>query len=264
MSKIVFLGTGGGRFVTAHQTRATGGIYMELDKVRFMIDPGPGCIVHAKQYGVNLGRVNVLILSHNHMDHTSDAAVVMESMSRAATKKLGTLIGAVSTIEETDDYPTVSKYHQGLMEHVVKMGPNEKTETNGIKITSTKTNHSEPHCIGFIFEGSKRISYVSDTEYFPELHEPHMGADILILNVLRPYNEEWPKHMNTQNAIKLIEEIKPKVTIFQHFGLKVTDPDKEAKIAADKTGRKVIAAKDGMTLDLDDLLRTSLKDFAKV
>ena len=45
MTRLTFLGTGGGRFVTLNQERSTGGIYLE-DGYKVHIDPGPGA-VHA-------------------------------------------------------------------------------------------------------------------------------------------------------------------------------------------------------------------------
>ena len=41
MVRITFLGTGGGRFATIYQARATGGFYIE-DGRNLHVDPGPG------------------------------------------------------------------------------------------------------------------------------------------------------------------------------------------------------------------------------
>ena len=40
MTTLTFLGTGGGRFATIYQVRATGGMYVK-DVARVHIDPGP-------------------------------------------------------------------------------------------------------------------------------------------------------------------------------------------------------------------------------
>src|SRR5579872_3926013 len=45
--EILFLGTGGARFVVARQIRASGGMWMRFGKTQIHVDPGPGALVRA-------------------------------------------------------------------------------------------------------------------------------------------------------------------------------------------------------------------------
>ena len=96
------------------------------------------------------------------------------------------------------------------------------------------------------------LSYTSDTEYFDELHKYHKEADLLIASVIRPGNQRIRGHMCTEDFIKLINEVSPKIAIMTHLGMKMifNNAKKEARIITDKTGVKTFAAYDGMKLDL--------------
>ncbi len=62
-------------------------------------------------------------------------------------------------------------------------------------------------------------------------------------------------HLSVPDAERLINEIKPKVAILTHFGMGMwrAQPWKIAEQLTEKTGVKVIAARDGMTFDLKQL-----------
>ncbi|MBI4168004.1 MAG: MBL fold metallo-hydrolase [Candidatus Aenigmarchaeota archaeon] len=254
MAKLVFLGSGGGRYAMATQARATGGFRIEMDGVNMHIDPGPGALVRAKEYGVNVKNTDVVMVSHVHLDHSNDCNAIIDAMTEGAKNPKGILIGSVSAINGYENNsPVLLKIYLKSLENSVVMKSGDSTNLKNVTVKATPTKHSDPTCIGFRIEGSKTISYTSDTEYFPELKKYHKNADLLIINMLRPDNDSWPMHMNLDDAIKLIKEAAPKVCVLQHFGMKVIErgPETQAQRAAKETGIKVMAAEDGMKLDLN-------------
>jgi len=62
-------------------------------------------------------------------------------------------------------------------------------------------------------------------------------------------------HLCVDDAVKILKEIKPKKCIITHFGRTMlkADPDKVAEKLREKTNTNVVAAKDGMILNLDEL-----------
>ncbi|MBI4177612.1 MAG: MBL fold metallo-hydrolase [Candidatus Aenigmarchaeota archaeon] len=254
MTKLVFLGSGGGRYAMATQARATGGFRIEMDGVNIHVDPGPGALVRAKEYGVNVKDTDVVMVSHVHLDHSNDCNAMIDAMTEGAKNPKGMLVGSASAIKGYDnDSPAVLKIYLKALESVTVMKAGDSTNLKAITVKATPTRHTDPSCIGFRIEGSKTISYTSDTEYFPELKKFHKNADLLIINMLRPDSDTWPMHMNLDNSITLIKETNPKLCVLQHFGMKVIErgPEKQAQKAAKETGTSVIAAEDGMRMDLD-------------
>ncbi len=250
--KITFLGTAGGRFVIIDQIRASGGWILEMDGEMLHIDPGPGALVRAKQYGIDLKKLTGVLVSHAHPDHYTDAEVVLEAMTAGATKKRGILIGNEHAINGGSAYrPAFSPYHLKAVERHEILEPRKETNIGRIKVTATKTSHGEDKGIGFVFSGSRKIGYPSDGEYFPGQEEPFRGCDYLILNVTRPRDNPWQGHMDSSQACELIRRASPKKAIIQHFGMLMLRgvAEREAEWIERETGTETMVARDGMRVE---------------
>ncbi|MCD6591118.1 MAG: MBL fold metallo-hydrolase [Candidatus Aenigmarchaeota archaeon] len=253
--RLTFLGTGGGRVVVMKQLKATGGWVLEIDNEKIHIDPGPGALVRARQYRTKIERLTAVVVSHAHPDHYTDAEMMIEVMTEGGRKRKGVLIGNEHVINGGDGYrPVVSPFHLNALEAYHVLTPNRKVRIGNIEVLATETRHTEPKGIGLVFKGSRTLGYTSDGEYFKGQEKYFQGCDYLVLNVLRPKGIKWPKHMNSEQAVKLISAVKPKIAIINHFGLLMLKAgvDKEAKWIEEQTGVKVIAAKDGMTINLEN------------
>ena len=255
LMKITFLGTSGGRFVMITQFRATGGFIVEMDGEMIHVDPGPGALVRAAQNKINLRKLTGIIITHTHPDHSTDAEVVTEAMTLGTKKKRGILIGNEYTFKSSIKghyVPVFCKYHLNALEKYHSLKPGQSANIGNVKISAVKTKHRDSKAIGIIFEGSEKIGYTSDTEYFKGLEDYYRGCDYLIVNCLRPRNDGWPDHMNINDAEKLIRNVKPKVAIITHVGIKLLKKiDYETKAITKNTGVKTISAKDNMILDFE-------------
>jgi len=69
---ILFLGTSGEISVTGRQLRGSGGIILKTKECQFLIDPGPGALNKAIEYGINIRENTAVLLSHAHMNHCND------------------------------------------------------------------------------------------------------------------------------------------------------------------------------------------------
>jgi len=244
-------------FATITQKRMTGGIRIEdLDKKSIHIDPGPGALVRTYQFGLNPMKVNMLLVSHSHTDHYTDAEIIIEAMTKGMTRKKGIVVGSKSVIEGYKQWgPCISKYHLSKPE-VVVMEAGDHKKFGELNLTATKTLHGDPKAVGFKLEHDNfTISYTSDTEYFPELHKYHEDADVLIASVIRAGSERIRGHMSVDDFEALIKEVSPKLAIMTHLGMKfiVDSPEREANRVSHNTGIKTVAARDGMHIDLDNL-----------
>ncbi|MGC9516730.1 MAG: MBL fold metallo-hydrolase [Methanomicrobiales archaeon] len=242
-------------FATITQKRMTGGFRIDgIDNKNIHIDPGPGALVRSYQFGLNPVKLDAILISHSHTDHYSDGEVLIEAMTRGVTRKKGAVFGSLSVIEGFKNWgPCISKYHLSKPE-VVILGANKSRKLGNIKIRGTKTVHGDPTGVGFQLKTKDlTISYTSDTEYFENLHNYHSGADILIASVIRPASESIRGHMCTNDFIKLVGEVKPKLAIMTHLGMKMimNNAPQEAQRVKNETGINTIAAYDGLEIDLD-------------
>lgn len=254
MARITFLGSGGGRFAILTQARASGGIVVEMDREMIHMDPGPGALVRAREFKIKLYKLTGILCSHAHPDHDTDLRVVLEAMTGGAKKKRGVVLAGKNVIDSEGEYrSTLSSYHMRQPKEVKALKPGESDSIGRVRVTATPTRHEEPLGIGFVLQGSERIGYTSDTEYFPGLERHFQDCDVLIMNVLRPRDVEWPGHMNTSQAEKFLKAMKkkPGLVIMHGLGMKMlkANPFKEAAWLEKRTGIRVIAARDGQVIE---------------
>ena len=95
--EIVFLGTGGGRFNLISQARRTGGFYIS-GPLRLHVDPGPGALGACHDFSIDPRRTDAVVVTHNHIDHLNDAALMLEAINCFPDRKRGTLIAAKSIL----------------------------------------------------------------------------------------------------------------------------------------------------------------------
>ena len=254
MVKLTFLGTGGGRVVVINQIRATGGWILEMDNQMFHIDPGPGALVRAKEYGIKLRNLTGVLVSHPHPDHYSDAELVVEAMTLGMTKKKGAVIGSRTVMKggQNSFHPVFSPYHLRGIEKHVALEPGKSTKIGKVKITATPTKHDGEEGVGFVFEGEKKVGYTADGEYFRGQERYFQNCDVLVLNCLRPKDTKWPTHMNAEEAVELLSKTKPGLAIIKHFGIVMLRavPEKQAAWIQKESGVKTLAARDGMMIEL--------------
>jgi phosphoribosyl 1,2-cyclic phosphodiesterase len=250
--KITFLGTGGGRWVVLRQLRASGGFVLGLENQVVHVDPGPGALVRAKEYGVDLCKVTAVLVSHRHHDHLNDAVPVIECMTRGATEKRGVFASSRRVIEGDKKYPpALDYYHKEAVKRLEVMKPGDSVMLGKVRLTATPTRHGDEKGLGFVFDGEGlRIGYTGDGEYFPGMEKHFGGCDYLIMNVLRPRTDSWPGHMNSEGARKLVSRVRPKKAIMKHLGMKMLRgvAEREAAWIEKETGVRTVVARDGMAI----------------
>ena len=255
MTKLTFLGTGGGRLVTLTQERSTGGIYVE-DERRIHIDPGPGSLAAMARNGIDPTRTDALLISHCHPDHYADAEILIEGMSVGRRGKRGTLIAPLSVIKGKNNIgPAISRYHKDKLRSVMVMGPGDSFHLGQMEIQGTPSLHSDPSGIGFrITTKGGVISYVADTELRDDIVQAHTGARILILATTRPLRSRIPNHLSTEDAAYFAEKIKPEIILLTHQGRRFLreGPDFQATWVQERTGIRTVSAMDDMRLRFDD------------
>ena len=255
MSKITFIGTGGGRFATIFQHRKTGGIYIAEKGLLMHVDPGPGALVEMYNLNLNPTQTDVIFVSHAHPDHYNDAEILIEAMTMGGKIKRGMLIGSESVIEGINNYRPISFYHKNLVKDVMVAKPGKKIIIKELyEMIITPAIHSDETTVGFqINLENGKLSYTSDTQIFDELIKAHKGSRILIICLTRPLNGKIPFHLSTEDAAGLIEGVKPEIAVLTHMGLKtIPHATEQANWLSEKTGVPTISAFDGMRIYMED------------
>ncbi|ABR54560.1 conserved hypothetical protein [Methanococcus vannielii SB] len=254
--EITFLGGGGGRWESITQNKGTGGFRISDGKLIAHVDPGPGTLVRMNQLNINPWKTDILFVSHCHPDHYTDAESIIEAMTKGMTKKQGLLIGNNSVLNGNKRFEKgISAYHQSRVFEKIVLKSGDFSKVQNWKITATSTKHNDPETIGFKLETDfGTIGYTSDSEYINSLSSDFESVDILIANVIRVKNQKVPGHMCSNDIIEVLNSMtkKPKLLVMYHMGMKITEPDLEAKYISKNTGISVEPAKIGLKVNLDN------------
>ena len=258
MVELFFLGTGGGRFATIYQERATGGIYI-IDSLRMHLDPGPGALVSMKKVGLDPTETDLILVSHCHPDHYNDAEICIEAMTKGGIKHRGVVFASKSVIDGVDGLgPGLSKFHIALPKKVIRALPSRKLSLqDSAAIFPTPAKHSDRSTVGFKIQTSQGlISYVCDTALTPKVKSAHRNARILIVCTTRPLGARIPYHLCTEDVAELVSAINPEIVILTHFGMKFlhSNPAHQANWIWKTVGIKTIPAEDLMKVTIRDTI----------
>lgn len=246
------MGTAGSSAVVNKQLRASGGIVFQIEDLQFHIDPGPGSLNKAKEFGINPHYTTAILVSHKHINHCNDLNVCVEAMTHSGIEHRGLVLGSKSVLQVIDETPPfLTRYHQNLLEKIIPMNEGHKVGIGLVEINAIAAEHTDQTTIGFkLFCPKFVLAYTGDTKLNDKLLEDLQGTDILILNVPWPGNKSQELNLDSAAAIKIISHVRPKLAILTHFGLEMlkADPIVEAREIQRITGIQTIAAKDGLVI----------------
>jgi len=249
---ITFLGTAGARFVVARQFLASGGNWLSFGNTQILLDPGPGCLVQAARRKLDPSKLEAIILSHKHLDHSGDINIMIEAMTDGGRKKRGIVFVPADALNQD---PVILSYLRFYPKDIEILTESSSYKVNDISF-ETPIRHKHPvETYGFIFQTPRHtFSWITDTRYFDNLPSYYMG-ELLIINVVRLAPGAPVDHLSLPEARQIIEQIKPKAAILTHFGMTMwrAKPWELAQNLSQETGISVIAARDGMRFDLAQL-----------
>jgi ribonuclease BN (tRNA processing enzyme) len=251
---IAFLGTGGARFTVARQLLATGGAWLNLGHTQILLDPGPGSLVYAIKMGCDPAKLSAIILSHKHLDHSVDVNVMIEAMTEGGWKKRGILYAPSDAF---NNGAVVLPYVQGFPSKIELLEAGKEYSIGDVAFSTPVAHVHQVETYGFVFRTPRhKFSWITDTKIFDSL-AGNYAADLVVINVLSQESRLRVEHLSLIDAIKIIREIKPKMAILTHFGMPMwpTKPWEMEEQISDDAGVRVIAARDGMVFDLDEVDR---------
>ncbi len=248
--KLHFLGTGGGRYVTASQKRKTAGILLETKESALHIDPGPGALVNINS-NPDYPRENLkgLIVSHSHLDHYNDAETIIELITESENN-FCQLMAPESVLKGFSDIESsVSRYHQNMCNNTEMLENGEETTFQQLEIKSQQMFHTDPKCVGFkVSDEEKKWGFWTDTQYSDELVEFYEDCSVMVIYCSRPWKKPVKGHTSLDDVPKILENSKASTAIITHFGHKFLESDlqKQKALLQEQVSQKIIFAEDGM------------------
>jgi phosphoribosyl 1,2-cyclic phosphodiesterase len=219
-----------------------------------VLDPGPGSLVQATKRKLDATKLDAVVLSHKHLDHSGDINIMIEGMTDGGTKKRGTVFAPSDALDEE---PVIFRYLRSYPRDIQLLTEGGSYKVNDVSF-ETPIRHKHPvETYGFVFQTPRHtFSWITDTRYFEDLAR-HYEGDLVIINIVRLNPGAPIDHLSLPEARSVIEELRPKIAILTHFGMTMwrAKPWELAEKLTQETGITVIAARDGMKFDLARLER---------
>ena len=252
--KITFLGTGTSQGVPViacecatcqsddkHDKRLRSSVMIEDEDKTIVIDTGPD--FRQQMLREKVKDITAILFTHEHKDHIAGLDDIrafnyihkrpMEIYADARVEKA--LRREYAYVFAEDKYP-------GIPEMNVHIIDNKDFYIEDIKIIPIRLMHYKLPIFGFRI---KDFTYITDTNYISdEEKEKIKGTKVLVVNALR--KKKHISHFNLEEALALIDEIKPErayLTHISHLMGKQTDIEKELP-------ENVFFAYDGLMLEI--------------
>jgi len=249
-SRVVFLGTAGGRVTTFRLVRRSGGFLVDFGDKKVHVDPGPGAFVYLKEKGINYTDIDLLVLSHIHLDHTADVNTLIEACTDGGKRRGLSLIAPRSAVEGGDR--VVLPYLMSRLSRVEILEEGSLIEIDGIRVRAImKHTHHGAETYGL--EIGEGVVYLSCARYDRRMLEKYpKNPRLMIVNTTFYKRRPSIDHLSVEEVKELLAECRPDLTVITHFSMEMhqKDPDLVAEELRRELGLEVVAARDGMEIEL--------------
>jgi len=213
--KIKVLGTG--TCVPSLQ-RSSSSYLVQTKQLNILIDVGPSVVRRLLEYGFTTRDIDVIILTHFHVDHTADLSTFLFASNydvEARAKELSVLGGDGLH----DFYRGLLAVYPWLLPRSYEISLREMSKgtlnKGGLVITTAQMEHNK-ESIGVRFEERKSVTFSGDTDYTKNLIKLASGTDLLIAECSFP-ERKVDGHLNLEILQKIVDEANPKRVLISHL-----------------------------------------------
>lgn len=224
--KVIFLGTGTSqgipvigctcevcRSVDYHDKRLRSSIYVEYKGLHLVIDTGPDFRQQMLRERIN--RLDAVLFTHSHKDHTAgmDDIRSFNFLQKKDMPIYGTEF-TLSRLKEEFSYIFAKDKYPGIPQVVLHPITKDPFEIDGKTIVPIEVMHYKMPVLGFRFGD---FTYITDANKIAEEEKEKIkGSKVIVLNALQ--REEHISHFNLEEAVQMMEELKPEKGYFTHLG----------------------------------------------
>lgn len=254
---VTVLGSGTG---VATARRSPPGFLMQAPRAEggcVLIDPGPGSVSRMVAAGVPLEKVDRVVLTHFHPDHTLDLTALLfarrNSLFENKLERL-TIIGPPGTREFHDKMQVLygnhvlPRYGEIEIVEVDQPGWNDRSGLRGLALPVEHPGNA----VGYRFEFSAgSIAFSGDSGVCDHLIDLGREADLFFLECALPDQPPPASHLGPATAARVAAAAQPRELVLHHFYPHV-DVEAAVKTVQSACGGTVFAAEDGAVYTLGD------------
>jgi phosphoribosyl 1,2-cyclic phosphate phosphodiesterase len=223
--KIEFLGTGTSQGVpvvacdcaicqstNARDKRLRSALFIEADGQKIVIDAGPD--FRQQMLRIVLKKLDAILITHEHTDHIFG---LDDIRAFNWVQKHPTDIYAEqrvqNSIKRVFDYVFEKNKYPGIPQMNLHLVENKPFKVNSIDVMPIRGYHHKLPVFGFRIG---KMAYLTDINRIEDEEKQKLqNLDVLVINALRI--EKHISHFNLEEALNLIEEVKPEQAYLTHI-----------------------------------------------
>lgn len=256
MIKITFLGTGTSQGIPVigsdhpvsfsddiKDKRLRSSILIEYKDFNFVIDCGPD--FRQQMLRTNCRKLDAIIFTHEHADHTTGIDDVRPYFFRQGKIPIYLHERVLNSLHNRFAYIFDPKQkYPGAPDFEVNLITKENDfQILGLNITPIESVHYKLPVLGFRLG---KFAYLTDVKTISDKEMLKLnGLDTLVINALR--YESHPSHLNIEEALEIIDQVKPKQTFFTHISHNMGFHEE----VCSSLPKAVSLAFDGLVLEVD-------------
>lgn len=229
--KITFLGTGTSQGVpiigcdckvcssdNTKEKRLRSSVLINTDNKNILIDAGPD--FRQQMLREEIRKLDAILITHEHKDHIGGLDDVRafnyiqkKPMDIYAEERVCNALKSrdFAYIEERRDYPGIPQINFNVIE-------NKTFYIDKTKIIPIRGIHMKLPVFGYRI---KNFAYITDMNYISSQEKEKLkNLDLLIINTLRI--KKHISHFNLEEALEVIDEVKPKKAYLTHISHKLS------------------------------------------
>lgn len=173
--EVTLLGTGVG---IPHSGRAQAGLVIRAEEP-ILFDCGAGILLRLAEAGLSPLEVDLVLLTHLHLDHVSDLLALAKARWLLGEDKME-VFGPEGTAGWFETVRGLYPYLKDLDISFTVVNPGDEFCLNGLRIRAREAVHSIP-ALGYRIESeTKSVVYSGDTEPVESIRLLAEGADLLV------------------------------------------------------------------------------------
>jgi ribonuclease BN (tRNA processing enzyme) len=187
-------------------------------QLNILVDVGPSVVRRLLEYGVTTRDIDVIILTHFHVDHTADFSTFLfaSNYDVEARRKGLSVVGGVGLHGFYKGllavYPWLLPKSYEVSFHEMPKGTLQKS---GLTISTAPMEHNN-ESIGARIDENKSVTFSGDTDYTLSLIELAKETDLFVVECSFP-EKKVSGHLNLAAVQKVVDQSRPVRVILSHL-----------------------------------------------
>jgi len=250
--KITFLGTGTSQGIPVigctnevcvskdvKDKRLRTSALIEWGNYTYVIDCGPD--FRQQMLDAKVNSIDGILFTHEHADHTAGLDDIRPFSHKTGYVPVYAMKRVMQNLKvrffyifrKQNRYPGAPKIEQNIVAL-------KEFVLGNLKVVPISIIHGELEILAYRFD---KLAYITDASFISENEKKKLkNLNVLVVNALRI--DKHPTHYNLEEALNLIDELKPKKAYLVHISHKLGFHDKISKILPDN----VFLAYDGLQI----------------